>query len=214
MNFSSWRNLSIAAFWAQVAGAFGLCAFVAWQTPTPNWVDVLDVLRYGVNAVVLSWAATLWMRLSRGQASPPSDGTWRALRFGYPVLTSLRLLLWLPLFLAAFSPDAQANPMTLATLLGITAGFIFCKNAVFEHLLMTALEPAQASHRRRLSDWLNWAAAFALAQGAVNVLSAGTDQAVMWAYGLTALLDVVASLLCLKVLDMTLAGQPDEEQPD
>ncbi|MFC6591584.1 hypothetical protein ACFP81_05850 [Deinococcus lacus] len=73
----------------------------------------------------------LWRQFT-GQATTPAHGVWRALRSAYPLLTALRLTIWL-LSLAVLwqlQPETGANPVALTALMTIWLGSVTASHLV------------------------------------------------------------------------------------
>lgn len=202
MTPARWRSAALLALGVQVAGLFGVAAFVLWRGNLSEgaWFTATEA---GLAALVLAWWTVILGRFTAGQAVSPGDGTLRALRRAFPWLTSLRLVLWFVTLLFIIGGGApQASPVALTALLTVWPAGILAGNAVYGTLARLAPNPADPVLRARLAEWLNLAAALSLALAVFNLVPiAGfsrpptrTDQLV---YGLSGALDVAATLLAL-----------------
>ncbi len=200
-----WQRAAVWALWAQVASLYALSAFALWrgQFSGQGWLNAAES---GLAALVLAWWTVLFSRVLRAQATPDTDGTWRALALTFPWLTALRASLWLVLLLGVLSgAAAEANPVALSAILTIWAGAIIASNAVAGNLVRLSAEPGSAPLRRRLREWLNASAALSLGMGVMNVvpvrgLGDAPDFTSQLAYGGAALLDVLATVLAYRAL--------------
>lgn len=208
--FSRWRALALGFLWAQVVMVFGTAAFALWrdQFGPQGWLNATDAV---LAALVLTWWTLIFTRLSAGRATPPGDGTLRALAVAFPWLTSFRAALWgVTLLMLVTGGAGEANSVALTALMTVWGASILASNAVNGSLVRLAPEPANPAHRKRLMDWLNLSAALVLGVTVLNVVPiAGFSDTVpssaQVVYGVGGLLDVVATVLALWVL-MALGG--------
>ena len=202
MTSAHWRLAALLALWVQVASLFGMAAYGLWRGhfSVDGWFTGIEAFLGGL---VLAWWTVLLGRLTEGRAVPPTDGTLVSLRFAFPWLTSLRLMLWSLTLLGVLAGLApEANTVALTALFTIWLAAILASNAVYGTLTRLAPNPADLTGRRRLAEWLNVAAALSLGMTVFNLVPiAGfsttptlTDQLV---YGLGGGLDVLATLLAL-----------------
>lgn len=199
------RPLALGFLWAEVVAVFGMVAFILLRgQPGPqDWINAFDSF---LAALVLTWWTVVFTRLSAGQATPPENGTLRALAVAFPWLTSFRAALWGLTLLGLLTGGApEANPLALTVLMTVWGAAILSSNAVNGSLVRLAPDPASPAKRRRLLDWLNLSAALALGMAVLNVVpiagfSADTTLPAQLVYGVGGLLDVVATVLALWVL--------------
>ncbi|MEF2280176.1 hypothetical protein V3W47_17930 [Deinococcus sp. YIM 134068] len=214
MTPARWRSAALAALGVQVAGLFGLAAYALWRGNLGQgaWFTAIEAVLAGL---VLAWWAVVLRRFTRGQETPTENGTLRALRFTFPWLTSFRLVLWFLTLLSLMTGAApEANTVALTALMTVWPASILAGNAVYGTLARLAPNPADLVRRRRLSEWLNVAAALSLAMAVFNVVpiagfsSSPTlrDQLV---YGLSGALDVLATLLALRAVRAAPVGEGD-----
>lgn len=204
-----WRAAALAALWVQVASLLATAAYALWrgQLSQGAWFTAAEA---GLAALVLAWWTRLLGRLTVGRAVPLTDGTLRALRLGFPWLTSLRLVLWgLTLLFVLTGGAPEAHPVALTALLTLWPASILAGNAVYGTLARLAPHPADVTGRGRLVDWLNLAAALSLGMAVFNVVpiagfSDVPTRADQLVYGLGGLLDVAATLLALRAVHATL----------
>lgn len=200
-----WRTPALVALWVQVASVFAVAAYALWhgKFTFDAWISGGEAF---LAALVLWWWTQLFSRLSLPQAILPSDGTLRAFALSFPILTIIRASLWGMLLLALLSGVApQANSVALTALMTVWFGAIFAGNAVYGHTLSVALEPQNLPARTRLLEWLNVSAAMSLGMAIMNVVPIkgfgdAPDQVTQLVYGLSGLLDVVATVLALLAL--------------
>jgi hypothetical protein len=203
-----WRSLALGALWVQVASLFGLVAYALWADRLDEvaWLNALDSF---LAALVLWWWTATLSRVTLGQAIPteplpgpdaPGAGQLRAL------LTALRLSLWfLTVLSVTNTPSSEANPVALTALLTTWGAAIFASNAVYGSLARLAANPADPVDRERLLGWLNLSAALSVAMTVFNVVpiagfSSAPDLTNQVVYGLSGVLDVVATLLAFRAV--------------
>ena len=203
-----WRAAALYALWALVAATSLLCAFSLWSSQPITAFSVLAALRLFLAALVLVWWTQVFTHVSRGEGLPETSGALRALKLIFPWLTALRLSLWfLNLLALSGGGAAEANPVALVALLTVEVGFIGAKNAMYGTLARVAGAPLDNVGRLKLMGWLNTAAALSLAIGVVNVVplagtGGGKPLETTVIFGLHALLDVAATLLAWKVVQL------------
>lgn len=201
----TWRAAALGALWVQVASVLFTAAYALWRDPhsLDGWLSGLEAL---LAALALAWWTALLGRLLRGQATPPEDGTRRALSLTFPWLTALRLGLWGTLGLALLAGAApEANPVALTALMTVWFGAIVSSNAVFGTLVRLSGAPGDPPLRQRLREWLNLSAALAVGMTVLNVVPvrgfSGTPElGTQLVYGLGGLLDVLATVLALRAV--------------
>ncbi|GGS31601.1 hypothetical protein [Deinococcus knuensis] len=201
-----WRAAALAALWVQVAALIGTAAFAAWHSQDlSRYFNAAEAL---IAALVMAWWTTLLGRTLRAHPTPGTDGVWRALTLTFPWLTSLRGALWaLTLFSVLGGATPEANPVALSALLTIWGAAIVASNAMYGGLARVSTEPLAAAPRRKLMDWLNLSAALTLGMTVLNVVpipgfSGDPDLSTQLVYGLGGLLDLTATLLALRALQV------------
>ncbi|MFC4427733.1 hypothetical protein [Deinococcus navajonensis] len=200
-----WRALAVTALWVQVASLFGVSAYALWAANF-SADGVLGALEAFLAGLVMTWWTAVFARVSGGDAVAPEDGVLRALGLSFPWLTALRGGLWLMLLLALLSgAGAEANPVALTTLMTVWAGAVLASNAMYGALARLAQAPGDLLARARLLEWLNVSAALSLGMGVLNVVpiagfSTPPTLTAQLVYGLSAALDVVATLLAWQAL--------------
>ncbi|MFK7603657.1 hypothetical protein ACI3L1_15745 [Deinococcus sp. SM5_A1] len=200
-----WRALALGFLWTQVVAVFGIVAFALWrdQFGPQGWLNAVDAFLAGL---VLTWWTLVFTRVSAGQATPPEDGTLRALTAVFPWLTSFRAALWgLIVLSVAGGMFPEANTLALTALITVSGASVLASNAVNGSLVRLAPEPENPANRKRLMDWLNLSAALALGVTVLNVVpivgfSSTVPLSAQLVYGLGGLLDVIATVLALWVL--------------
>ena len=203
-----WRPAALYALWTLVVATFGLCALSLWSSQPTTAFGVLAALRYFLAALVLVWWTQVFTRVTLGTGVSEENGALRALKLIFPWLTALRLSLWfLNLLALSGGSAAEANPVALIALLSVELGFIGAKNAMYGTLARVAGAPLDNVGRLKLMGWLNTAAALSLAIGVVNVvplagLGGGQPLETTVIFGLHALLDVAATLLAWKTVQL------------
>ena len=208
-----WRSPALVAQWLYVAAAFAVTAYTL--LPGPNEDTTLMALRSLLSGLVGAWWAVVFGRYLRGQATPDTDGTLRALRVFFPWLTALRLSLWLlGLLQAGLVGSAEVNPVAMTALQTLSLAYALAKNAVYGTLARFAPDPAHPLGQRRLAEWLNLAAPLALAIGVINTvpvrgLSQGFNPTDVLVYGGYAVLDLLALGLSL----LAVRGMPPSDRP-
>lgn len=201
-----WRAAALAALWMQVAALLGTAAFALWRSAdVSRYFNAAEAL---LAALVMAWWTTLLGRVLRARPTPGTDGVWRALTLTFPWLTSLRGALWgLTLFGILGGATPEANPVALTALLTLWGAAILASNATYGTLARLSGEPLAAAPRRRLMDWLNLSAALSLGMAVLNVVpilgfSSAPTLSTQLVYGLGGLLDVTATLLALRALQV------------
>ncbi|GAA0504569.1 hypothetical protein [Deinococcus depolymerans] len=201
-----WRAAALTALWAQVAALLGTAAFSAWHSQDlSRYFNAAEAL---LAALVMAWWTTLLGRTLNARPTPDTDGVWRSLTLSFPWLTSLRGALWaLTLFSVLGGAAPEANPVALSALLTLWGAAIIASNATYGTLARLSSEPLAAAPRRKLMDWLNLAAALSLGMAVLNVVpipgfSGDPDLSTQLVYGLGGLLDVTATLLALRALQV------------
>lgn len=203
-----WRRAALYALWGLVVATSLLCAFSLWSSQPVTAFSVLAALRLFLAAVVLVWWTQVFSQVTLGRGLPPENGALRSLRVAFPWLTALRLSLWFLNVLAlSGGAAAEANPVALTALLTVEVAFILAKNAMYGTLARVAGAPLDNVGRLKLMSWLNTAAALSLAIGVVNVVplagtGGGQPLQTTVIFGLHALLDVAATLLAWKVVQL------------
>ena len=213
-----WRSLALGALWVQVASLFGLVAYALWRGNATGGLDEgvwLNAFDSFLAALVLWWWTATLSRVTLGQAisteplpgpDAPGAGQLRALRAAFPWLTALRLSLWfLTVLSVTNTPSSEANPVALTALLTTWGAAIFASNAVYGSLARLAANPADPVDRERLLGWLNLSAALSVAMTVFNVVpiagfSSAPDLTNQVVYGLSGVLDVVATLLAFRAV--------------
>ncbi|MEW6420514.1 MAG: hypothetical protein AB1511_02140 [Deinococcota bacterium] len=197
-----WRSAALLALWMQVASLFGMAVYGLWRGhfSVDGWFTGIEAFLGGV--VLACWTVLLG-RYTEGQAALPTDGPLVLLRVTFPWLTSLRLVLWSLTLLGVLAGLApEANTVALTALFTVWLAAILASNAVYGTLARLVPNPADLMGRRRLAEWLNLAAALSLGMTVLNLVPVAgfstrptlTDQLV---YGLSGVLDVLATLLAL-----------------
>lgn len=206
MTPARWRSLALGALWVQVAALLGTAAFSLWRSADfSRYFNAAEAL---IAALVMAWWTTLLGRALNAQPTPGTDGVWRALSLTFPWLTSLRGALWgMTLFGVLGGATPEANPVALTALLTIWGAAIIASNATYGSLTRVSTEPLAAAPRRKLMDWLNLSAALSLGMAVLNVVpipgfSGDPDLSTQLVYGLGGLLDVTATLLALRALQV------------
>ncbi|MFC4638997.1 hypothetical protein [Deinococcus hohokamensis] len=201
----NWRSLALGALWVQVAALFGVSAYALWAGGFgPD--GVLGALEAFLAGLVMAWWTAIFARVSLGEAVAPGDGVLRALTLAFPWLSALRGGLWLTLLLALISgAGADANPVALTALMTVWAGAVMASNAMYGALVRLAPAPGDLLARTRLLEWLNVSAALSLGMGVLNAVpiagfSTPPTLASQLVYGLSAALDVLATLLAWQAL--------------
>lgn len=209
-----WRSLALGVLWVQVASLFCLVAYALWADRLDEvaWMNALDSF---LAALVLWWWTAILSRVTLGQAisteplpgpDAPGAGQLRALRLVFPWLTALRLSLWFLTALGVVSDSSvEANPVALTALLTTWGAAIFASNAVYGSLARLAANPADPIGRERLLGWLNLSAALSVAMTVFNVVpiagfSTTPDLTNQLVYGLSGVLDVIATLLAFQAV--------------
>lgn len=201
----NWRPLALGALWVQVASLFGVSAYALWAGGF-GADGVLGALEAFLAALVMAWWTAVFARVSLGEAVAPGTGVLRALTLGFPWLSALRGGLWLVLLLALLSgAGAEASPVALGALMTVWAGAVAASNAMYGALVRLAPAPGDLLARARLLEWLNVSAALSLGMGVLNVVpiagfSTPPTLHAQLVYGLSAALDVLATLLAWQAL--------------
>ncbi|WP_245872763.1 hypothetical protein [Deinococcus planocerae] len=212
MTPARWRSAALAALTVQVMGLFALVAYALWRGnfSTGAWFTAVEAFLSGL---VLAWWTAVFRRFTRGRAVAPGDGALRALSLAFPWLTSFRLVLWFLLLLSLANGGApEANGVALTALMTVWPASILAGNAVYGTLARLAPQPGDPLRRKRLADWLNVAAALSLAMAVFNVvpIAGFSDRPTLGAqlvYGLSGALDVLATLLALRAVQVAPAGE-------
>ncbi|MFB9992923.1 hypothetical protein ACFFLM_13190 [Deinococcus oregonensis] len=209
-----WRSLALGTLWVQVASLFGLVAYALWADGLDEvaWLNALDSF---LAALVMWWWTATLSRVTLGQPistktllGPPAPGAGqlRALRVVFPWLTALRFSLWFLTVLSVVSNSSlEANPVALTALLTTWGAAIFASNAMYGSLARLAASPANPIDQERLLGWLNLSAALSVAMTVFNVVpiagfSSTPDLTNQVVYGLSGVLDVVATLLAFQAV--------------
>lgn len=211
-----WRAAALAALWMQVAALLGTAAFALWRSAdVSRYFNAVEAL---LAALVMAWWTTLLGRVLTARPTPATDGVSRALTLTFPWLTSLRGALWgLTLFGILGGATPEANPVALTALLTLWGAAILASNATYGTLARLSGEPLAAAPRRRLMDWLNLSAALSLGMAVLNVVpipgfSSAPTLSTQLVYGLGGLLDVTATLLALRALQVQPTPGGDESR--
>ncbi|GGO27541.1 hypothetical protein [Deinococcus humi] len=211
-----WRGLALGFLWAEVVAVFGTAAFALWRDDfgTQGWLNAADAFLAGL---VLTWWTLIFTQLSTGRATTPGNGTLRALAVAFPWLTSFRAALWgITLLMLVTGGAAEANSVALTALMTVWGAAILASNAVNGSLVRLAPEPQNPANRKRLMDWLNLSAALALGMTVLNVVpiagfSGEVALSAQLVYGVSGLLDVIATVLALWALQARF-GSPRSAQ--
>ncbi|WP_291426615.1 hypothetical protein [Deinococcus sp.] len=165
-----WRFPALLFSWLDVAACLGAATYLLWNANFQGaaWFDAVSMLLAGL---VLAWWTTIFGRVTLGLGVPATDGTLRALAVSYPLLTSLRLVIWgLTLLVILDGTFPTANPVALTAMMTLWGAAIMAANAVNAGLvrLATVTDELVRPQAERLSDWLNLSAALALGMLVIN----------------------------------------------
>ncbi|GHF99368.1 hypothetical protein GCM10017783_09230 [Deinococcus piscis] len=210
---TGWRTAALAALGAQVLALFLVAGYVLSKdlpNPVSGW---LDAGHHFLTGILTLWWALLLGRLTLGRGVAQGeylDRVRQALTLTFPLLTSFRGVLWGITALALAGGTSQAHPVALTALMTIWGASIIASYMGFFWLLRWSdLGPAEGSSAKwQLADWLNLSAALALGMTVINVVpitgfSVSLSQADQLVYGLSGLLDVIATLLSLQAVRLT-----------
>lgn len=223
------RIATVSALWLQVAASFGLSLFLANRaTHFGQWITLSELL---LSTILLVWWTLIFQRIlnnsipmlhsvqlktwEKGKFKEAAvkkisvmirSGYWRALHFFYPVLTSLRVCIWLLVMLTIFK--SQVHFLVSGALMFIWIGAIICSHKVNGTLSILALFPKNKAARFFLARWLNGSAAFSFGMLILNNVpiphfSETPDQTTQAFYLAVNGLDVIATFLayqCMRFL--------------
>lgn len=218
MSYPFFRPVTLVFLFLQALGMFALAGYtVVSSEESLNWMQWLSFIEFVMFGVLLFSWKEIFGRATAGQVMTEEEGLWRALKAFYPMLTSLRFVIWLLLCIVfVMGGIPEVNPVAFVGILTMWGINIFASNACYKYLLIYALHPTDLQARFMLMEWLNFAAALGFGLMVINIwpipgynsTSSVLDRVV---YGAVGALDVVATILAWATLRMGLPWSVPEE---